>query len=404
MDNKVKSSLNQIFFIILIIGVFLVVPSALASHDISVPSWDSPTAKMLPKQAELPDGLSMGIENYDIPHNLLAEKWGFDKTDFGYSRGDVEYFVDITKNAEDVDISIPDRFSRISSEQLSSACDGGYYVMNDGDYHIVILCYVDDFWFRVMTVDGNANLEQGIKDEIVLINLIGYKINQNLFDKTSSSKISVNTDDDTKILLPTRDEIGTIWKYPTNQRVYDEIKDPETKSGLIEYTWRGHMKGSGYETNFLDLYIYRFESPANSKELFDDHVDYLKNKGGYSEWSPELFPKADECYGRITTGTVADKVSLYCVKDDILIIALGAGFEFEMKDEVTKFVSAVVKKIEQSKTMKDTPKHEVGLEPKSVIPEWIKNIFAWYSQGKVSDDELIKALQFLIKEGIIRIQ
>ena len=39
----------------------------------------------------------------------------------------------------------------------------------------------------------------------------------------------------------------------------------------------------------------------------------------------------------------------------------------------------------------------------SPIPEWVKNIFEWYSQGQIGDDELIKSLQFLIKEGIIEV-
>jgi len=38
-------------------------------------------------------------------------------------------------------------------------------------------------------------------------------------------------------------------------------------------------------------------------------------------------------------------------------------------------------------------------EPK--IPEWIKDVFIWYGQDLISEDELISALQFLIKEGIL---
>ena len=49
-----------------------------------------------------------------------------------------------------------------------------------------------------------------------------------------------------------------------------------------------------------------------------------------------------------------------------------------------------------------TIEEAVGFE-KSEIPEWVKNIFGWYSQGQIGDDELIKALQFLIKERIIEV-
>jgi len=37
------------------------------------------------------------------------------------------------------------------------------------------------------------------------------------------------------------------------------------------------------------------------------------------------------------------------------------------------------------------------------IPDWVKNTFKWYVEGAISEDELINAIQFLIKEGIIKI-
>jgi len=37
------------------------------------------------------------------------------------------------------------------------------------------------------------------------------------------------------------------------------------------------------------------------------------------------------------------------------------------------------------------------------IPDWVRNIFIWYGEEKISEDELIGAIQFLIKEGIIKI-
>ena len=38
---------------------------------------------------------------------------------------------------------------------------------------------------------------------------------------------------------------------------------------------------------------------------------------------------------------------------------------------------------------------------KPKIPEWIKIIFVWYGEDKMTEDELISALQFLISEGIL---
>jgi len=39
----------------------------------------------------------------------------------------------------------------------------------------------------------------------------------------------------------------------------------------------------------------------------------------------------------------------------------------------------------------------------SKIPDWVRNIFIWYGEDMIEEDDLINALQFLIQEGIIKI-
>ena len=40
----------------------------------------------------------------------------------------------------------------------------------------------------------------------------------------------------------------------------------------------------------------------------------------------------------------------------------------------------------------------------SKIPSWVKNIFVWYGQDKISEGELLTAIEFLINDGLIRIR
>ena len=48
------------------------------------------------------------------------------------------------------------------------------------------------------------------------------------------------------------------------------------------------------------------------------------------------------------------------------------------------------------------PEKSVTLEPtKPRLPSWIKDVFIWYGEGKVTEDDVINAIQFLVKEGII---
>ena len=44
------------------------------------------------------------------------------------------------------------------------------------------------------------------------------------------------------------------------------------------------------------------------------------------------------------------------------------------------------------------------VEEISKIPDWVKNIFVWYGQDQVSEDELLNAIKYLITEKIINIE
>ena len=41
-------------------------------------------------------------------------------------------------------------------------------------------------------------------------------------------------------------------------------------------------------------------------------------------------------------------------------------------------------------------------EPKPKVPDWVRNIFIWYAEEKISEDELLDAIQFLIDQGILK--
>ena len=35
------------------------------------------------------------------------------------------------------------------------------------------------------------------------------------------------------------------------------------------------------------------------------------------------------------------------------------------------------------------------------IPEWVKNIFTWFSLDQISEDEVLNSIKFLVNQGII---
>jgi len=65
------------------------------------------------------------------------------------------------------------------------------------------------------------------------------------------------------------------------------------------------------------------------------------------------------------------------------------------------FVSAIEYLIQQGMIKISIIKS--GLNPSNDIPLWIKNNARWWSSGQISDDEFIKGMQWLIANGIIKV-
>ena len=42
-------------------------------------------------------------------------------------------------------------------------------------------------------------------------------------------------------------------------------------------------------------------------------------------------------------------------------------------------------------------------DPDKKIPDWVKNLMGWYSDGLIEEDEIISAIKFLIEKGIIKL-
>jgi len=173
----------------------------------------------------------------------------------------------------------------------------------------------------------------------------------------------------TRELIPSRENIGTEWQFPSNRQVYDELSDsrglsPDSFTGFAEYTWMGFMRSGDFNPNFLDLYVYRFDTKQNADSFYSEHVNYWYDRGGYSEWSPGWGAvNADECYGRTTTGTYVDKISLYCTKNNIVVFATTTGYESEMKSKLSDFADGVFDKASRISTIQSNSEPESEPNP-----------------------------------------
>jgi len=44
---------------------------------------------------------------------------------------------------------------------------------------------------------------------------------------------------------------------------------------------------------------------------------------------------------------------------------------------------------------------ETPTEPTQRVPDWVRNIVIWYAEERISEDELLDSIQFLIDMGIL---
>ena len=45
----------------------------------------------------------------------------------------------------------------------------------------------------------------------------------------------------------------------------------------------------------------------------------------------------------------------------------------------------------------------MGIATAQSIPVWIKNNAGWWAEGQIDDNSFVQGIQFLIKEGIMKI-
>ncbi len=92
-------------------------------------------------------------------------------------------------------------------------------------------------------------------------------------------------------------------------------------------------------------------------------------------------------------------------------VGIGNNFQFWVTGEwvisdifnpKTKLNVSVIIPNEQERDVSETESPKIE-EPKQKLPDWVRNVFIWYGDGIVSEDEIINAIQFLINEGIIKV-
>jgi len=82
--------------------------------------------------------------------------------------------------------------------------------------------------------------------------------------------------------------------------------------------------------------------------------------------------------------------------------------QYDAYDCTIKSFPVTIAQKTEPQTQIDPPSLQLDAGPADTsiqkIPDWVKNIFLWYGQDKVSEDELLGAIKYLINEKILIVE
>lgn len=161
------------------------------------------------------------------------------------------------------------------------------------------------------------------------------------------------------------------------------------------------------------------QTPVNDNPpvitIHGDNPQYMTAGNDYVEFGATAL---DDIDGDISNKTVIDKSKLNTTIPNSYLVNYVAidskgNISMENRTVIVEQISfpEVIMPVKHILNLNDTisviessssnPIQNNSTSPTKEIPTWIKGVFGWWSEGKMTDKELIEAIQFLVKEGII---
>ena len=148
---------------------------------------------------------------------------------------------------------------------------------------------------------------------------------------------------------------------------------------------------------------YYFMQISNSSEIIKETEIYPSDKGN-DLWGVQV--------AYMVTSEIPDAFTILIFSETGTATATTTFSSLETKLSVQQAVKEEAnetKPIVQQAVKEEANESKPVLEPeviedlKQELPDWVRNIFIWYAEEEIGEEELIGALQFLITEGIIQV-
>ena len=177
---------------------------------------------------------------------------------------------------------------------------------------------------------------------------------------------------------------------PTNSIGQDAMRDT-----AIDYWLAAEKNPDLTQTAFADTHALnqqRFYDLACWAYGYDpDYNQYMIDE----DWIPEN--RLQWCSWEYYDSVYAWNILLApFYKDEIL------GDYWEWQGWTYEYLHKLQSQMQSSSESSDIPQ-SVTEEGMPKVPDWVRNIFIWYGEEKISEDELLNAIKFLVSQGIIKV-
>ena len=224
----------------------------------------------------------------------------------------------------------------------------------------------------------------GERDDDFFVLVDGEEID---YDETKTSTGRILT-------IPFRDGSEEIEIKGTSLLYGTSTKESETITHITVFTDRTSYRTGDTITVFGEVRELRSGSPvtlqiigANENRVTVKQLQVDQNK----KFSTTLTETDDVFWS--SSGTYTAKVT-YGAQDTI------AKTTFQFESSLSEFITVPLP------TSELKPELETVVEPvieEKEIPGWVRNIFIWYAEDRISEKELLEAIEFLIEVGVIHV-
>ena len=140
-----------------------------------------------------------------------------------------------------------------------------------------------------------------------------------------------------------------------------------------------------YKTGDNIFIVGNVENPIPNEDI----ELFITNPNGQKIWFDQLVPSSS---GDFSTWTGTSKIGIqsgtYTITGKYLVDA---------SDSATFEITANLSNISESLSEPE----DLVQESIKKVPDWVRNTFIWYGEERISEDELLNAIKFLVNQGII---